>query len=86
MFDVAGDLSLGNQQVLLDRDDCDGLALDSEGNIWITGFRSPGIVRRLKPEGSPLPDVATREVRPPRSASAATGPTITSMWCHRWGR
>ncbi len=59
MFDVAGDLSLTNQQVLLDRDDCDGLALDVEGNIWITGFRSPGILRRLKPDGSPLPDVPT---------------------------
>ena len=59
VFDVADDLSLTNQRVLLDRDDCDGLALDSEGNVWITGFRSPGILRRLSPDGAPLADVAT---------------------------
>lgn len=59
VFDVADDLSLTNQQLLLDREDCDGLALDSEGNVWITGFRSPGILRRLKPDGTPLPDVPT---------------------------
>ena len=59
VFDVASDLSLTNQQVLLERDDCDGLALDSVGNIWITGFRSPGILRRLRPDGAPLPDVPT---------------------------
>ena len=59
VFDVADDLSLTNQQLLLDREDCDGLALDSEGNVWITGFRSPGILRRLKPDGSPLADVPT---------------------------
>ena len=61
VFDVADDLSLRNQQVLLERDDCDGLALDSEGNVWITGFRSPGILRRLRPDGTPLPDVPTPE-------------------------
>ena len=61
VFDVADDLSLSDQQVLLDRDDCDGLALDTEGNVWITGFRSPGILRRLTPDGTPLPDVATPE-------------------------
>jgi sugar lactone lactonase YvrE len=60
-FDVADDLSLTNQQVLLERDDCDGLALDVEGNVWITGFRSPGILRRLRPDGTPLPDVPTPE-------------------------
>ena len=59
VWDVADDLSLTNRQVFLDRDDCDGLALDREGNIWITGFRSPGILRRLTPEGHELPVVAT---------------------------
>jgi sugar lactone lactonase YvrE len=29
--------------------------------VWITGFRSPGILRRLAPDGTPLPDVATPE-------------------------
>ena len=60
-FDVAADLSLTNQHVLLEREDCDGLALDVEGNVWITGFRSPGILRRLTPEGTPLDDVPTPE-------------------------
>jgi sugar lactone lactonase YvrE len=45
------------QQLFLDREDCDGLALDSPGNVWITGFRSPGILRRLKPDGTPPADV-----------------------------
>ena len=58
-FDVADDLSLSGQRVLLDREDCDGLALDQDGNVWITGFRSPGILRRLAPGGSPLADVPT---------------------------
>ena len=59
VWDVAEDLTLVNQQVLLDRDDCDGMALDAEGNIWITGFRSPGILRRLAPDGSELAPVPT---------------------------
>jgi sugar lactone lactonase YvrE len=59
VFDVADDLSLANQHVLLDKDDCDGLALDSEGNVWITGFRSPGILTRLNSQGKELPPVST---------------------------
>jgi sugar lactone lactonase YvrE len=59
VWDVNADLSLTNQQVLLDRDDCDGLALDARGNIWITGFRSPGILRRLTPDGRELAPVPT---------------------------
>jgi sugar lactone lactonase YvrE len=58
-WDVADDLSLHNRRVLLDKDDCDGLALDADGNIWITGFRSPGFLTHLKPDGTPLPRVAT---------------------------
>jgi sugar lactone lactonase YvrE len=58
-FDVAEDLSLTNQRVLFDRDDCDGMALDVEGNVWITGFRSPRIIRRFKPDGTVLPTVPT---------------------------
>ena len=58
-FDVAADLSLTGQRLLLDREDCDGLALDVEGNVWITGFRSPGVLHRVSPDGTLLPDVAT---------------------------
>ncbi len=58
-FDVADDLTLSGQRVLLERDDCDGMALDEAGNVWITGFRSPGILRRIAPDGTPLADVPT---------------------------
>lgn len=58
-FDVNTDLSLANQQVLLERDDCDGLAIDTEGNAWITGFRSPGILRRIAPDGTSLAHIPT---------------------------
>jgi sugar lactone lactonase YvrE len=58
-FDVAPDLSLANRRLLLDREDCDGLALDVDGNVWIAGFRSPGVLHRVKPDGTVLPDVAT---------------------------
>ena len=56
---VEADHSLSNKRVLLDREDCDGLAIDADGNIWITGFRSPGIIRRLSPEGRELDPVPT---------------------------
>lgn len=58
-FDVAQDLSLTNQRLLLDREDCDGLALDTNGNVWITGFRSPGALHRVAPDGTVLADIAT---------------------------
>lgn len=59
VWDVADDFSLINQQVLLDKDDCDGLALDHNGDVWITGFRSPGILTRISAAGHVLPPVAT---------------------------
>jgi sugar lactone lactonase YvrE len=59
VWDVANDLALTNRRVLLDKSDCDGLALDAEGNIWLTGFRSPGIITRLRPDGTQLPPVET---------------------------
>jgi len=58
-WDVADDLSLSNKRVLLDRNDCDGMALDAEGNVWITGFRSGGLIRRIRPDGTLLPNVET---------------------------
>lgn len=59
VWDVAEDLSLINKRVLLNKEDCDGLALDAEGNVWITGFRSPGYITRLRSDGTPLPRVLT---------------------------
>jgi sugar lactone lactonase YvrE len=55
-FDVQPDLTLANKRVLADKVDADGMALDAEGNVWITGFRSPEIIR-LAPDGGALAPV-----------------------------
>jgi sugar lactone lactonase YvrE len=60
MWDVADDLTLSNQRPLLEKEDCDGMALDSEGNVWITGFRSQ-FLERVHPDGTKLERVATPE-------------------------
>jgi sugar lactone lactonase YvrE len=52
-FDVAADGSLSNRTKLLDKPDCDGMAMDAAGNLWITGFESSHIVR-LAPSGEEL--------------------------------
>lgn len=64
-WDIGPDLALSNQSVLLDRDDCDGLTLDAEGNVWITGVHSAGLIRRIAPDGALLAPVAT----PPGAAT-----------------
>jgi sugar lactone lactonase YvrE len=56
VFDVQPDLTLTNKRVLVEKVDADGMALDAEGNLWITGFRSGEIIR-LRPDGAPLPPV-----------------------------
>jgi sugar lactone lactonase YvrE len=58
VYDVAPDLSLRNRRALYKKEDCDGLALDAEANLWITGFRSSELTR-AKPDGSALPSVHT---------------------------
>jgi sugar lactone lactonase YvrE len=58
VFDANDDLTFSNKRVMLEKEDCDGMALDAEGNLWITGFRSNFIVR-LKPDGTPLPRIDT---------------------------
>ncbi|MCB2078527.1 MAG: SMP-30/gluconolactonase/LRE family protein [Novosphingobium sp.] len=57
-FDVAGDLTLTNKREFLAKEDCDGMALDADGNVWITGFRS-NFFERLKPDGTLLPRYET---------------------------
>jgi sugar lactone lactonase YvrE len=59
VWDVGGDLALHNRRELYRKEDCDGLALDSEGNVLITGFRSPGRVIRVTPDGAELPPLLT---------------------------
>jgi sugar lactone lactonase YvrE len=58
VFDVASDLSLSNRRRLLQKGDCDGLALDADGNLWITGYRSSELTR-VRPDGTSLPPIPT---------------------------
>lgn len=68
VWDMAEDFTLSNKRVLLDRNDCDGLALDVEDTVWIPGVYSPGIIHRVRPDGTvlqpaPTPPGATTQVR-----------------------
>ncbi len=58
VYDVAPDLTLSNRRSLIEKDDVDGMALDAEGNVWITGFRS-NVITRIAPDGTLLPQVET---------------------------
>ena len=55
-FDIRPDRTLANKRVLVDKTDADGLAVDVDGNLWITGFASREVVR-VRPDGSPLASV-----------------------------
>jgi sugar lactone lactonase YvrE len=57
-FDVADDLSISNKQRLIEKEDVDGMALDIEGNVWITGFRS-NFITRIAADGRPLTRIET---------------------------
>ncbi len=57
-FDVLPDMSLANRRRMMKKEDCDGMALDAQGNLWITGFRSSTIAR-VRPDGTELPPIAT---------------------------
>src|SRR5262249_51554662 len=52
------DRGLGAPAKLLAKKDCDGLAVDREGNVWITGFRSSEILV-VRPDGGIHRRVAT---------------------------
>lgn len=76
-FDVSPDLELSNRRLVLKKEDCDGLALDAEGNLWITGYRSSEIVR-MRPGGSlldpiPTPSGGNTQVR-------FGGPDMRDIW------
>jgi sugar lactone lactonase YvrE len=51
VFDVLPDGTLGPRRLLAQMPDCDGLAVDCEGGIWIAGFQS-GAITRLLPDGT----------------------------------
>ena len=59
VWDVEDDLSLTNQRMLFDKSDCDGLALEVDGTILLTGFRSPGVITRVSPQGNELAPLLT---------------------------
>ena len=50
-YDVAPDGRLGKPKMMLEKPDCDGLALDADGNLWITGYSSEALIC-LRPDGS----------------------------------
>jgi sugar lactone lactonase YvrE len=58
VFDVTENLSLANKRLLLEKEDVDGMTLDADGNVWITGFRS-NFLTRVQPGGDQLPRIAT---------------------------
>ena len=58
VYDIMPDLSLTNRRLLIKKEDCDGMALDADGNLWITGFRSSELTRAT-PGGSPLAPIST---------------------------
>jgi sugar lactone lactonase YvrE len=64
VYDVAPDGSLGEKKLLLDKPDCDGIALDVNGNVWISGFSSQELLC-MTPDG-------TIQQRLPFSGGAAT--------------
>jgi sugar lactone lactonase YvrE len=45
VFDVSEDITLTNRRELLTKEDADGMALDADGGVWITGFRSSFLLR-----------------------------------------
>jgi len=53
VFEVCADLTLANKRLFLGKEDADGMALDLEGNLWITGFRS-NFFSRMSPDGTLL--------------------------------
>jgi sugar lactone lactonase YvrE len=57
-FDIRADGTLSERRKLLDKYDCDGMALDAEGNLLLTGFQS-GHLERIRPDGSKLSPIET---------------------------
>jgi sugar lactone lactonase YvrE len=51
VFDILPDGTLSEPSFLLDKPDCDGMAIDVEGTVWITGYQSSDIIG-LRPDGS----------------------------------
>ena len=59
VWDVAPDHALVNQRVFFEKNDCDGCAIEQNGNVLLTGFRSPGRIVRVSPDGEELEPLLT---------------------------
>jgi sugar lactone lactonase YvrE len=57
-YDVLPDRTLGSPVLLFDKKDCDGMALDCEGSLWVTGYQSSALTC-LRPDGSFIREVST---------------------------
>ena len=67
VYDIAPDGGLGQRRMLIEKQDCDGVALDVRGNVWISGFASEELLC-VRPDGSieqrlALPGGAATNVR-----------------------
>jgi sugar lactone lactonase YvrE len=51
VYEIASDGSLSEPTLLIEKPDCDGMAMDAEGTVWITGWASNAITC-LRPDGS----------------------------------
>lgn len=56
-YDFLPDGSLGNRALLLEGTDGDGVAIDADGNVWVTGYLTPELLC-LKPDGTILNRIA----------------------------
>jgi sugar lactone lactonase YvrE len=66
-YDIAEDGSLGPRSMLIEKKDCDGIALDARGHLWISGFASEELLC-VRPDGAverrlPFPGGAATNVR-----------------------
>jgi sugar lactone lactonase YvrE len=50
-YEIASDGKAGPAQKLLDKYDCDGMAMDRDGGAWICGFSTPELIR-IAPNGN----------------------------------
>jgi sugar lactone lactonase YvrE len=57
-YDLAEDGTAGPPIRLHEMDDCDGLALDADGDLWVVGYNTSEILR-LRPDGSVRERIAT---------------------------
>jgi sugar lactone lactonase YvrE len=58
VYDVSPDLVLSDRRRLLKKTNCDGMALDAEGNLLVTGYNEGEIVR-MRPDGTLLASLET---------------------------